>query len=282
MSWWHTGAEEAKREKEDKARKKGSAGRFWLKVKESRTVLFAEDVNEKTFGVHEHELKLDGDFRTIVFCTCVRGAPDMGPCLPCQKRWQEKGKDKEFARLHRNFITIFDLTPWQKDDTSDLFVCQKRVLAVKQETYELLCGKSAKRKTAGDPEGLKMWLMDITRHSVTRKDGQEMSPKVGNDFEPIAKVTDPLKLPPSIKLPDGKPHPGLVDKEGKPIDPSPYDYREILKPRTKEEIERIFASHAVTCGTSFGSSTGGGGGGGGGGGEAKPEGKPDAEAEVKY
>lgn len=256
MSWWHTGAEEAKKDKEDRVRRKGAAGRFWLKVGESRKVLFAEDVNEKTFGVFEHELKLDGEFKNIVFSTCVRGVPDLGPCFVCGKTWGDGGKGKEFARLHRNFCTIFDLTPWQRPEGGDMLVATKRILAMKQETYELLCGKSAKRRAAGSADGLKGWVVDISRLSQTRKDGQEMSPKVGNDFEPVVAVTDPHKPIAAITMPNGKPHPGLFGMEGQPIDPSPFDWREMLKPRTKDELEKIFGSHSVADGSVFGSGSG--------------------------
>jgi hypothetical protein len=266
MSWWHTGDEEARKEierrKMDAEKRKKGFFEFFLKVGESRKCFFCDDVNEKSFGFWRHRLKLDGDFKQTVNVTCTKG---FAPCPVCDKTWRNGQKDAPFIRTHINVATLIDLTPWNRDDGT-VVPCAKRPLLIKNEVYELLCGKSRKRRENGDVDGLKGYIVDITRINQKRKkDGQEMSSSIGNDFEPLFKVTDPIHLPDSVKMGPApkqgetdtrQKHPGLIMADGTPMDLSPCNYPEMFAPRTKEEIDALFSSHRVTDGNVFGSGGG--------------------------
>jgi len=264
MGWWATGAKQADQEKKDQARRGASGRRFWLKVGESRKVVFLEDVwpsspeegkfwPDRTFSVYEHALRLNNDFKQVEFCTCTKGLEsEFGPCEVCKRRWKDgSGKEQVFTRLYRNFTTIVDMTPWSSDDGSKVYVCSKRILVLKGEVFELLAGKGKKKREGGDPQGLKNWLVDISRISLMRKakgqggKDQEMAPRTGNDFEILGKVASPPQLPVKLKMPDGSDHPGLVMPDGKPLDMAPFDWPKALAPRSASEIEGLFSSNIV-------------------------------------
>lgn len=263
-NWWKSGNKEVADEQAEKERRRNAAQEFRLSVGDTRNVLFLESITPETGGCWYHELELDEDWQTRTKCTCLKGTDD-GPCTICQspiRKWVDPAKKKEvdFSRTHINAVTIVDLTPWQKegDPTAPLHVAMKRLLLLKSKSYQLLMGKNERQVKAGYPEGLKGWIYSVVRQpDPNPKTGQEQSPAVGNDWEPLAKMGPGDKLPlrpdgqPLLTLADGRPHPGFVTHEGKPMDMALFDYGKIFAPKTKVEIEGMFRDHKVSDGLVF-------------------------------
>lgn len=250
MSWFHTGMDQEAKQQATSRGKSGGTYHFWLAVKESRKVLFLEDVNDTSFGFWEHKLKVNDDWKNAVRITCTKG---FAPCPVCEEhRWWDGEAASEFKRYHVNVVSVMDLTPWQGKDGAH--ACTRKLIIMKSDVYNLLTGKSAKRKENGAPEGIKHWLFDVMRHSNKGKNGNETSFSVGNDFEPISQWTPDMEMPFEIDLHgDGNKakHPGLVLPDGTPIEPVPVDYEKEFAPMSPEDIKEIFVNSKVVDGAVF-------------------------------
>lgn len=257
--WYGQGDAEAKAEAARREAQRAASQEFFLAKKESRKALFVEDVTATTFSFWLHKLRVDGVWPPVsATCTLT-----MGQCFTCAQTWHDGKKMQKFQRHHIKVVSLVDLTPWSRDGKVSYAVM--RVLMMKQKLYERLLGKSTKRKEAGSPEGLKNWVYDISRVPETRADGQDTSWATGNEFEHIAKLEDPFKPIPFIRLRDKDgndvgPHPGCFTFDNKPISLAPPDYRMLFKPQEAKDLEDLFRNHKVTDGNVFMRGDGGGAG----------------------
>lgn len=243
MSWAHSGDDEAKAEAAERARKRSFTMRFFLKAKETRAIVFLEDVNEKTFGFWQHKLKPDGRWEESEDVTCTRGVKDM-PCFVCEQKLPDaKGGMRDFVRTHINVVTVVDLSPWTGQNGQ--VWCSKRVLLMKAKTFELLRGKNDRRG------GLKMWVVSAHRAPEMKGD-KDQSPSAGNDFEPLVRISDPAKPISEVVLEGGKAHPGLINPDGTPLDLKPLDYFEVFKPKLRADLEKLFKARAISDGNVWG------------------------------
>lgn len=268
-AWAGGGNEEAKQERVRQEQKRIGMNTFRLKKGESRTIVFLEDIHPKTFGCFRHKLRISSDFKDDFEHTCSRG---QWPCLTCEKKYADGDKKKEYKKKWINAVTVVELLEYEyvKEGKKIIVPCQKKLLVMGEEIFDLLCSKSAKKKqiaaefkdkpdeikaNGGDPEGLKLWIFDVKRGN------SDTTFNTGNDFEPVSKLVNPRKLPGMIKLKDGTAHPGLVTHEGKDLDLKPYEYFKLYVPPSRAELDRFYATHNVTDGYVFKGKGGGESGG---------------------
>ena len=254
--WSFRGGGEAKKQNEEKERRRASANEFFLKPSEQRDIVFLEDVKngtglDATFAVYRHALTIDGAFPPTPV-TCSRDM-DTG-CPVCRRKWKDsKGEEHVFKREMFFFTSIVDLTPWERDGKR--IPATRRLLVMRLNLFERLVGKSDRRRETGFPNGIKMWAFNV-RRTPEMRGKQDVSWKTGNEFEPTTLVSDPFKPLPFVRMKDAKgvdigPHPGLFGADDKPLDIAPDNYDETLKPKEPAEIDRIFQTHAVVCGLTY-------------------------------
>lgn len=226
-AWFNTGFTPAKDYLAARQTKADTLYRFWVRIGEERRIIFLDDFSSKIklddgreteilpFNVHEHCLKIDGDWKRPLFVTCTQAT---GNCECCRR-----GLRTQFVGA----LTILDITPTVNKETGEKIVkpWKKLMVAV---TDALVTLDSKKNKRGGNLQGC---VFSVARHD-------RRHPRVGSDFEFEEKIDD-LKA----KYPD-------LD-----LAPYGYNvmqtlewYKKIFTPMKKEDVEKTFATRHVEDG----------------------------------
>lgn len=228
-SWYETGYTGTKRE-EDRIASQQGPRRLYMKANESHQIVFVDD---DPLCVHEHNPKINGDFKN--WFTCLRGMyPDDAVCC------QELG---EKTRYYVGFYTIVDCTKFEwKGNT---YQYEVKLLPAKLKGLKML---QLRKQDAGAMAG--------RMYRVTRL--TDKSSNSGDDFSFIKEV-DMAKLFAVAnfkgkKLTElfakAKDSPDNMERlrrtfqivaNGSEIEPRlvPFNYLELLKPRTPKDIAAL-------------------------------------------
>jgi len=221
-AWFDTGKAAV-----DRANQKSGTGkvsqRFYLKSGSEATIIFVDGDNTTeepigNFKEHTYEAS-DGKFPN--FCTCVGPAK----CPVC----------KEGLRPYDAWpMTIVQLRPgWTGRDGKE-HKFERKLLIAKKEAMQRILRHAAQRK------GLVGTVWNIFRTG-------DRAYTVGDDWQFVQKVGgDGVLLPAQRRAEMGKPfHVSVIGSDGKAIEIDaeiprenlePFNYRELLKPRTYEEL----------------------------------------------
>lgn len=210
-------------QKEQQARR---TPRFWLKKGAgfAKHIMFVDD---KPFGYYEHELKLNGQWGN--FFTCLKG---VSRCPLC---------DAGIRNYYVGLLTIVDFEGYE-DDKGVRHKNLVRLFAAKMDTLDILKYKKANN-------GLLLCVYKVARLG-------DKAPRVGDNFDFVKKlnsITDLNVTAFSMGM----------NQQVTPKELKPFDYPDIAKPVTIEELERIAGAHEAS--DDGGSSSLGGGAPAGGG-----------------
>jgi len=206
-SWYLIGEEGARvadaydeqRAKEAQRNVDPRRNRFWLPPNKTAKIVFLDKIG---FFVKEHNFKRDGHFRN--WETCISELSDEG-CPLC-----EIGNKFNWVAVS----TIIDLTPFTTKD-GRVIKASKKLIVLKGTPRKKFLKRQA--NLGGDLTG---HVFAVTRYGP--KD-----PATGDDIEYIKKID--LNSLKKVAPPD-------VDFEEWI---KPYDYKEIFKPKTAQELRRI-------------------------------------------
>lgn len=234
-SWYSTGFDRAREIKDRREEAKDGDGRerFWVAAGKERRIVFLDDFTATInhagrdipivpFGIHEHKMKLDGDFKHPIFSTCSRG---MSECILCEKN---------FRRQFVGAMTILDITPYTNSDGDESITPRKKLMVAVADAILLVQNKKEKR---GNLIG--------ACYDVARLDKRH--PRVGSSYEFIEQIDD---LAARFQDVDFRPF-GLT-----PEDAFEY-YKEIFAPMETDAINSLFSSHSVEDGFLFRGQSGG-------------------------
>jgi len=238
MSSWYSGGFAKGREiseRQQQSRGKGTfeftnvdRTRFFVRVAELRHIVFLDNFDWKInhegntipvvpFGRYEHKLELDGDWKNPIYVTCARGS---APCKLC-----ELG----FKKNYIGAMTILDITPYKNKTTGEMMTRPFKKLLM--ATPQALCIIDSKKERKGNLLGMHY---SVTRHKDTH-------PRTGSDYE----------------------YEGTFDFNSALVqgfDLAPYNlsaekavefYKNLFKPMTYEEQERLLGNGNVTDGLVF-------------------------------
>jgi len=235
-SWFDTGFEGMKRE-EDRLQSRQGPGRYYVPEGETKEMVLIDDV---PFCVYEHHFKMNGSWRN--WLTCLRGIHEDIPCCTTLG-------DK--TRAYLGFLTCIDASKW-KDKKGNVHQYEVQLFPAKLKTL-----KKFKRKKE-DRGSLVACLFKVTRED-------EKSPSCGDEFEiqkevELAKVLDVamfrgrklLELfakaneDPKMMEYTQRIFQVVLDDKGKILPKLyPFNYIELLKPKSPEEIRAIIGGQKV-------------------------------------
>lgn len=202
--------------------------RFWLPPSKSCKVVFLDD---NPFCVWEHNLKLNGSFRN--WFTCRLGFEENATCPMCDAM---RTGNKSIKRIYTGFLTMLDVTGW-KTDKGELVKNQRQLYPMGVETLKRIRVIKHKKTT------LVGAMFDVTRTG-------DKSPGCGDMWDFI-KYVDPFKDESFFF------HSRM---ENKMKAPEVFDYQEMFKAISAQEMKTICSSgaYAESEGESDDSTHGGG------------------------
>lgn len=261
MSWFDTGYQGIKKE-EDRLAQQYGPDRFWVKAGEKKLFVFVDD---EPFGIHEHNPRINGDFKN--WTTCLQGVYEDVAC--CALFGAQ-------SRYYVGYYTVIDLSEWQ-DKKGNKHQYEIKYLPAKLKTLKKFQRKKGERGS----------LVGAIYSSV-REDAK--SPNVGDEFE-FQREADMGKLFAVVNYKGKKLTERFteaesnseklerlrrefeitVDAEGKIVPKIPhFNYMELLKPRTAKELRETFTGVKIEQGW------------GDGGGAAPAAGGAKADEEVPF
>lgn len=249
-SWYDTGWGAAQRESEKAAQRRADSQNrtlqqwFWMLVSDkehdnSKTVIFIDDFSWKRSDgmdvvpvcVNFHYLVLDGEWKDTIHEPCVRHpAQPPSTCILCAAGYKTR-----FAGL----FSVLDITPFYSQKVGAKIV-RPKVLTYPAGHEALLILRDRNSRLTN----LKGWKFSIARHD-------KKSPREGSDFVHEERIDDVVKY-----LKDK----GIYPEPQYPLDLAPYNYtadaaydfyRKLITPRSREELQRLLASHICTDGTVY-------------------------------
>lgn len=164
--------------------------------------------------IDEHQVKIDGDWKHWFTCNSVIGAE----CPHC------KAGNKPSVT---GFYTILDMSEWT-DSKGNVHRNERQLFSVKLKTLKKLKRASAKQRAKGF-DGLVGCVFEVYR---TDSD----APNTGDDYEFIERLTEEE----------------LKDLVGKNGTIEPFDYAQILAPKTEEEMNKALKESAETTSEEYG------------------------------
>jgi hypothetical protein len=240
MSWYETGFDGVNKEEERLASLSGPF-RLWLPAGKSNEVVLVDDVPA---CIYEHQWKMNGHWRN--WFTCLQGTGEEN--IVCCKEGGEK------SRSYVGYITIVQCTE-SKDKKGNKYQFDLQLLGAKLKILKKLRRKKEERGS-----------LAFCRYNITREDSN--SPSCGDDFQLVDEVKDHDKLF-GVANYKGKKLVELYDKaEANPIDMAKlmrtfdvqftddtktklvrrvphFNYMEIFKPKTAEEMSRLFKTTRI-------------------------------------
>lgn len=194
--------------------------RFWLPHGEKSEIVFLDGTDDG-FRIFEHDFEINGRFGNTF--TCTEGFYP-GICALCELA---KRRGKKGSRSSVSFFSILQIhdpsggttgnhnKPWtDSDGVVHLFA--RRLFPAKRETLTKI--KMLREQAAGSMAGTKLVVM---RSKPMPGDTKSKIPRVGDILQPMGKVDLAA----------------FTQKDGKPV--TSFDYQEILKPKTPEEIKKF-------------------------------------------
>lgn len=238
-SWYDTGFDAPKREQAERQSRQGP-GRFYVPKEVWKEFVFLDDL---PFCIYEHHFWMNGSWRNYV--TCLRGCAEETPCC---------GILGEKSRGYVGFMTVIDASKWT-DKKGNAHQYELNLFSAKNNTLKKF---DRRKKERGSLVGA---MFKGYRDS-------DKLPSCGDEFEFIKEVdlakvfefanyrgqklselyakanTDPsvmdfVKRTFSVQLDDkGKIIPKIY----------PFNYLEILKPKTPDEIKAFLAGQDLSGG----------------------------------
>jgi len=180
-----------------------SARRFYLKEKESKHVVFLDD---EVFSVWEHNPVINGS-EFWHFFTCRKGVDPSDPVCPMCAAG--------IARTYTGYLTILDNTGW-KNKKGDIIKNNRQLFPMTLKSLERYNVIKAKKTSLVGAR------FELTR---TSKDAL----KLGDmwDFETYVKPFEDEQFWFDSKI------------QNKKLPPEPFDYMEVLKPLSSEEMRMV-------------------------------------------
>jgi hypothetical protein len=233
-SWYETGYDGVKKEEDRIAASQGPQ-RLWIPAGTGKDIVFLDD---DPTCIHEHNPKMNGHWRN--WMTCLKGVYDKVVC--CERLGSS-------SRYYVGYFTVIDCSEWT-DKKGNKYQYEIKLLGAKLKTLKKL------RRKRDDRGSLVGCLF-----SAFREDGR--SPSVGDEFE-FKREVDMAKLFELVNF-KGKNLGELFDKamvdsdvmgrfkklfqlsmdaEGK-VEKTlvPFNYMEILAPRTPEDMLDMLGSY---------------------------------------
>lgn len=214
--------------------------RFWIDAEEERKIVFLDGdglfSKREPFPFFEHNIEINGKWGN--FETCVSGKKDgKCQCYLCSPRM------RGVQKISKSFIgafTVIQTTPWKVKkgknkgkivrNSKQLFCAKHRALKVLKKKLE------------------RTGILVGAEYNAYRPDKD--APNTGTDFEFIRSVVDPewvkemAALDQKNRSSDGfdKVMDAIAKELGmEPKEVEPYDYLDVFKPRSWEELEADYA-----------------------------------------
>jgi hypothetical protein len=223
-NWYQEGLEGGievnKRQQEEAERRNSLPRRFWIGENKAggtaNTVLIFLD--DKGFNVWEHWPFVPGAMDRQFTCVLNIPGSDGKPreCIGCQK---------QIWKRNMTFFTVIDTGFYE--GTQRNYVNEKKLLSVPAK----MVPKFAEwKKRESEALGWKAGSLLRRKMSVSRTASSKDS--LGDMWEPVPEP--PVSLEALVAMKNG---------EDAPVDPTPFDYMEILKPLPDEKILEMVQGH---------------------------------------
>ena len=216
--------------------------RIWMPKNSQREIVFVDD---DSFNINEHNPKMDGHWKN--WLTCVKGVYDPAVCC-------ELLEDAGYKRYLVGMFTVVDTDEWTSNKGVQ-YQYEVKLLPAKYHTLQKLAGKKEDSEADGR-------TMAGSVYRVKRYDNSK-SPSCGDDFDfrreadmaklftlarfnntPLSELWDDAEKDPELRdtLTKIFNFGQLLDDEPLPRKIVPFNYLELLKPKSPDEVKAFLGA----------------------------------------